>query len=176
MVVKIYVSGISGNKEVKKHQQRVLMILDSKCIEYVTVDITEPGKEEEKEFMQQKGKARDSKYPLPPQLFNDENFCGDYEEFDLANENDELDKFLKISPSVSKAEITLEKTEQAPQSDEKSPVENGDINGTTSSRENSSEKEPVKSEETEERRDETSDHNEQQREEETAEDEEDEEE
>ncbi|XP_067012939.1 SH3 domain-binding glutamic acid-rich protein homolog [Anabrus simplex] len=140
MVVKVYVSGISGNKEVKKHQQRVLMILDSKSIAYETIDITEPGKEEEKEFMQQNSKARDSKYPLPPQLFNNEEYCGDYEEFDLANENDELDKFLKVTPSVSKAEITLEKSEISA-SERKSLIENGEVNGTSSSRENSSEKE-----------------------------------
>ncbi|RZF39741.1 hypothetical protein LSTR_LSTR003402 [Laodelphax striatellus] len=96
MVVKVYISGISGNKEVKKRQQRVLMILDSKNIEYTTLDITEPGKESDKEYMQQNSKARDSKHPLPPQIFNDDEYCGDYDEFDLANENDELEKFLRV--------------------------------------------------------------------------------
>ncbi|XP_022199135.1 SH3 domain-binding glutamic acid-rich protein homolog [Nilaparvata lugens] len=115
MVVKVYISGISGNKEVKKRQQRVLMILDSKNIGYTTLDITEPGKESDKEYMQQNSKAKDSKYPLPPQIFNDDDYCGDYDEFDLANENDELEKFLRI------------------------PVQNGHLNGTTSSREGSTE-------------------------------------
>lgn len=136
MVVKVYISGISGNKEVKKHQQRVLMILDSKNIEYVVVDITEPGKENEKEFMQQNSKAKEAKYPLPPQIFNEDDYCGDYEEFDLANEIDELDKFLKLSTSVSTAEITLGKT-----ADSKDSAENGEVNGIASSRENSAEKE-----------------------------------
>ncbi|XP_049792961.1 SH3 domain-binding glutamic acid-rich protein homolog [Schistocerca nitens] len=137
MVVKVYISGISGNKEVKKRQQRVQMILDSKSIEYVTVDITEPGNENEKEFMQQNGKARSSKYPLPPQLFNEEDYCGDYEDFDMANEIDELEKFLKMTPAVSKAEINLEKSET---SADENVVENGELNGNTTSRENSSEK------------------------------------
>lgn len=54
------------------------MILDSKHITYEAIDITEPGKEKDKEFMQQNGKVRESlgKHPLPPQIFNDENFCG----------------------------------------------------------------------------------------------------
>lgn len=62
----------------KKKQQRVQMILDSKQIVYETIDITEPGREKEKEFMQQNGKVRENlgKYPLPPQIFNDEDFCG----------------------------------------------------------------------------------------------------
>jgi glutaredoxin len=52
------------------------MILDSKNIEYVVVDITEPGKENEKEFMQQNSNAKEAKHPLPPQIFNDDDYCG----------------------------------------------------------------------------------------------------
>jgi glutaredoxin len=52
------------------------MILDSKSIEYVVVDITEPGKENEKEFMQQNSNAKEAKHPLPPQIFNEDNYCG----------------------------------------------------------------------------------------------------
>lgn len=54
------------------------MILDSKQIEYEAIDITEPGKEKEKEFMQSNGKVRESlgKHPLPPQIFNEDDFCG----------------------------------------------------------------------------------------------------
>lgn len=110
MGIKVYVSGISGNKEVKKHQQRVMMILDSKCIAYDVVDIAEPGKESEKNFMQQNSNAKNSKYPLPPQIFNEETYCGDYEEFDLANENDELETFLKVE-RVSRAQVSLERRE-----------------------------------------------------------------
>ncbi|XP_058809285.1 SH3 domain-binding glutamic acid-rich protein homolog [Phymastichus coffea] len=105
MVIKVYISGISGNKEVKKRQQRVLMILESKNVEYQVIDITEPGKEAEKEFMQVNSMAKDSKYPLPPQIFNEEDYCGDYEDFDEANELDELEKFLK-GPTVTSNENT----------------------------------------------------------------------
>lgn len=69
--------------KVKKRQQRVLMILDSKNIKYDVVDITEPGSEESKEFMQNNAKSlgatvgdANPRSPLPPQLFNDEEYCG----------------------------------------------------------------------------------------------------
>lgn len=52
------------------------MILDSKSVKYEVIDITEPGKEDDKEFMQTNSKTRDSKYPLPPQIFNEDNYCG----------------------------------------------------------------------------------------------------
>lgn len=61
----------------KKRQQRVAMILDSKSISYDLVDITEPGKEEEKTYMQVNSKSKDgTKNALPPQIFNDDVYCG----------------------------------------------------------------------------------------------------
>ena len=121
MALKVYVSGMSGNKEVKKRQQRVLMILDSKNIKYETIDITEPGKESEKEFMQTKSTSNgatvsdpEPRHALPPQIFNEEEYCGDYDAFDLANEIDTLEQFLKLAPadttSISSAQIELKKT------------------------------------------------------------------
>uniref|UniRef100_A0A034WCZ6 SH3 domain-binding glutamic acid-rich protein-like protein n=2 Tax=Endopterygota TaxID=33392 RepID=A0A034WCZ6_BACDO len=118
MVLKVYVSGMSGNKEVKKRQQRVLMILDSKNIKYDIVDITEPGKESEKELMQTKSTSNgatvsdpEPRHPLPPQIFNQEEYCGDYDAFDLANEIDTLEQFLKLAPAdttaVSSAQLEL---------------------------------------------------------------------
>lgn len=53
-----------------------MMILDSKNVEYEIIDITEPGKELEKEFMQTNSNARTNKYPLPPQIFNEDDYCG----------------------------------------------------------------------------------------------------
>ncbi|XP_017842311.1 SH3 domain-binding glutamic acid-rich protein homolog isoform X2 [Drosophila busckii] len=135
MVLKVYVSGMSGNKEVKKRQQRVLMILDSKNIQYDTVDITEPGKESEKEMMQNKSTSNggtvsdpEPRHPLPPQLFNDEEYCGDYDAFDMANEIDTLEVFLKLAPAdttaVSSAQIELKQENgNAKEDGEKAPAE-----------------------------------------------------
>lgn len=59
------------------------MILDSKNITYEIIDITEPGKESEKEFMQENSKCKgatisdqDPRHALPPQLFADTEYCG----------------------------------------------------------------------------------------------------
>ncbi|KZC11891.1 SH3 domain-binding glutamic acid-rich protein like protein [Dufourea novaeangliae] len=122
-----------GSFQVKKRQQRVLMILDSKNVEYETIDITEPGKELDKEFMQTNGIARESKYPLPPQIFNEEEYCGDYEDFDLANEMDELEEFLKVAPPAS-ATDTIRDSNQS---------KNIQENGNTTSREPSTDKDAV---------------------------------
>lgn len=93
--------------QVKKRQQRVLMILESKNIQYEAIDITEPGRENEKEFMQNKSTSNgatvsdpEPRHALPPQIFNEEEYCGDYDAFDLANEIDTLEQFLKVAPPI----------------------------------------------------------------------------
>jgi len=141
MVIKVYISGISSSKEVKKRQQRVMMILDSKCISYDPVDITEPGREDDKEFMKTNSKSEDKKCPLTPQIFNDETYCGDYDSFDLANENDTLEAFLNVSGSDIK--------KRTPPPEIKPPANGAiakaddQVNGSTS-REGSSDKESTK--------------------------------
>lgn len=53
------------------------MILDSLKVNYETIDITEPGHEEEKERMKEVCKKRnDSSVALPPQFFNEDDYCG----------------------------------------------------------------------------------------------------
>lgn len=116
MVIKVYISGMSGSKEVKKRQQRVTMIMDSKHISYTVIDITEPGQEGEKDFMQKNSEHNGStisdptpRHPLPPQLFNDTEYCGDYDDFDLANEIDNLEVFLKLEapkPAAAVSEVS----------------------------------------------------------------------
>jgi len=125
MGVTVYYAEISGSKEVKKRQPRVMMILESKPIPYEAIDITAAGEETAKEFMMKNGKIRgDIKYVQSPQIFNGEVYCGDYEDFDLANENDVLEEFLNT-----------------PKIDRSSPLKNGKVeNGSAgASREGSSE-------------------------------------
>lgn len=65
--------------QVKKRQQRALLILDSAHVPYEQVDITEPGREEERNkiFQHCKSKSDAEDYvPLPPQFFNDDVYCG----------------------------------------------------------------------------------------------------
>merc|ERR1712109_323033 len=46
---------------------------------------------------------------LPPQVFNGEKYCGDYDAFDVANEDDELEEFLGIPRKHPKVEPAKEK-------------------------------------------------------------------
>ena len=47
--------------------------------------------------MKEKSKKRvGERFPKPPQIFNDDEYCGDFEDFDLANEEGRLPPFLGI--------------------------------------------------------------------------------
>lgn len=59
------------------------MILDSKNLKYQVIDIADPVKEEDKDFMQNNSTSfgatacdPNPKHPLPPQIFNDGDYCG----------------------------------------------------------------------------------------------------
>lgn len=54
----------------------MLFILSSLKIEFEVIDITEMGKENEREFMRTQCKLHNKENPLPPQIFNDETYCG----------------------------------------------------------------------------------------------------
>lgn len=114
------------------------MILDSKNIKYDIIDITEPGREADKDFMQNNAKSNggtvsdpNPRSPLPPQVFNDDEYCGvsgrhcrgndlqcvskagsqhfcfqDYDQFDLANEVDTLEQFLKVEVPPEEPPVT----------------------------------------------------------------------
>lgn len=100
------------------------MILDSKNIKYEIIDISEPGKEADKDFMQANATSKgaavasdpDPRHPLPPQIFNDSEYCGDFENFELANEIDNLEVFLKLSaeelPQINKGTLDVSKVDE----------------------------------------------------------------
>lgn len=102
MVVRVYISQISASNETKKRQQRAQMILDSLEIDYELVDVTEPGHEKEREHLSSVCKKHDSQtVALPPQFFNNDDYCGDYEDFDAANDEDKVKVLLKLESEIN---------------------------------------------------------------------------
>merc|ERR1712183_1148855 len=79
------------------------MILKSLGIAIELCDISAPGMEEQRDFMRANAtKKENQRNVLPPQVFNGEKYCGDYDAFDVANEDDELEEFLGIPRKTPK--------------------------------------------------------------------------
>merc|ERR1712112_638361 len=102
--IKIFISGNSGNKEIENAQHRIIMILKSLGIAIELCDISAPGMEDQRDFMRANGTKKEGfRNVLPPQVFNGEKYCGDYDAFDIANEDDELEEFLGLPRKHPKA-------------------------------------------------------------------------
>ncbi|WP_295456764.1 hypothetical protein [uncultured Thiodictyon sp.] len=91
MSLTVYVSSVSSSTELKKHQQKITMVLDGKRIPYTIADIA--SSEDAKHEMKTAAGA-DS---LPPQIVNDGIYCGDFFAFDEAVESETLNEFLRLS-------------------------------------------------------------------------------
>merc|ERR1712098_804169 len=120
--IMIFISGNSGSKEITNRQHRILMILKSLGIAMKQVDISAPGMDEQRDFMRASAKKKEGqRHALPPQIFNGEKYCGDYDDFDVANEDDELEEFLGIPRKTPK--VVTGKEEEAPKDEEKPPAD-----------------------------------------------------
>ncbi|XP_020621087.1 SH3 domain-binding glutamic acid-rich-like protein 3 [Orbicella faveolata] len=86
-----YYSSVSSNLELKKQQQKIEMILDSKRVDYDKVDIA--GNDEAKQKMRE---VMGDPKGLPPQLIKGNTHLGGYAEFEEAVESEELLEFLKL--------------------------------------------------------------------------------
>ncbi|XP_017827118.1 SH3 domain-binding glutamic acid-rich-like protein 2 isoform X5 [Callithrix jacchus] len=92
--------------QIKKKQQDVVRFLEANKIEFEEVDIT--MSEEQRQWMYknvppEKKPAQGN--PLPPQIFNGDRYCGDYDSFFESKESNTVFSFLGLKPRLaSKAE------------------------------------------------------------------------
>ncbi|XP_055751467.1 adapter SH3BGRL-like isoform X9 [Salvelinus fontinalis] len=126
MVIKVFLASSSGSTAIKKKQQDVLGFLEALKVDYAPLDIA--CNEDNRMWMRENvpvEKKPTNGIPLPPQIFNEESYCGDYETFFDAKEDNAVYAFLGLPPppgsKEAKEAFILEN----------GPVENGTVlNGT----------------------------------------------
>ncbi|KAM3603474.1 uncharacterized protein V6R79_023081 [Siganus canaliculatus] len=102
MVIKVYIASSTGSLAVKKHQQAVVGFLEANRINFQEVDIT--MLEEQRLWMYRnipRDKQPEKGNPLPPQIFNEDRYCGDYEDFFQSKENNTVFAFLGLNSQSS---------------------------------------------------------------------------
>lgn len=92
MGVKLYYTTVTASREVKSQQAEVMRILESKSIQYELIDISVGG--EVRDEMRSKS---GNPMAVPPQIFNEDQYCGNYEMFSDAVEDDAVEQFLKMA-------------------------------------------------------------------------------
>ncbi|XP_022593552.1 SH3 domain-binding glutamic acid-rich-like protein 3 [Seriola dumerili] len=91
MPLTLFFSSVSGSLELKKNQDRIFFVLESKKIPFEAVDISQNP--EDKDLMR---KRAGNPKALPPQLCNGDIYCGDITAFENAIEMEQLEEFLKL--------------------------------------------------------------------------------
>lgn len=92
-------------KKQQQHAQFVLSSLISNDLQII--DISDPIYEQDKQFMLENALANQKGLRLPPQIFNETIYCGDYDSFASSIESDELFQFLKLAEKKTKIAQTV---------------------------------------------------------------------
>jgi len=105
MALTLYVSRTSGNKEIKRKQDFIYQILNTRSISYEEIDIADPQLDDQKQFMRQNARPESGQnVPLPPQVFLGTEYLGDYEAVHNANEVDQVFEFFRMTASKSESQ------------------------------------------------------------------------
>uniref|UniRef100_A0A8C3IF61 SH3 domain binding glutamate rich protein like 2 n=1 Tax=Chrysemys picta bellii TaxID=8478 RepID=A0A8C3IF61_CHRPI len=102
MIIRVFIASSSCSVAIKKRQQDVVRFLEANRIDFEEVDIT--MSEEQRQWMyknipEERQPAQGN--PLPPQIFNDDQYCGDYDCFFEAKENNTVFSFLGLKPRLA---------------------------------------------------------------------------
>ncbi|XP_053311724.1 SH3 domain-binding glutamic acid-rich protein isoform X2 [Spea bombifrons] len=150
MVIKVFVATVAGSTAIKKKQQEVVGFLEANRIDFEEKDIA--CNEDNRQWMRDNvpgEKKPQNGIPLPPQIFNEEQYCGDFDSFFNAKEGNEIYVFLGLaSPPTSKeseipsdlqnGEVPAEEndvSDSAPVTEEKDTLDENQEEGVTSAEE-----------------------------------------
>ncbi|XP_029301717.1 SH3 domain-binding glutamic acid-rich protein isoform X1 [Cottoperca gobio] len=124
MVIKVFLASSSGSTAIKKKQQDVVGFLEALKVDYAQLDIA--CNEENRMWMRQNVPAEkkpSNGIPLPPQIFNEEGYCGDYETFFDAKEDNSVYAFLGLPPPPGSKQAHAEEEEEEEEEEEQEEEE-----------------------------------------------------
>ncbi|XP_066115446.1 SH3 domain-binding glutamic acid-rich protein isoform X1 [Saccopteryx bilineata] len=107
---------------IRKKQQEVVGFLEANKIDFKELDIA--GDEDNRKWMRENvpgEKKPQNGIPLPPQIFNEEQYCGDFDSFFSAKEENIIYSFLGLAPPPGSEVKKLP--------EEESSLPNGDVVG-----------------------------------------------
>lgn len=121
MVLRVFFISSTGRRDIRKRQIHVFAVLSSWKFEFERIDVAAPENEKERDFVIESGKKTDEGKIMLPQIFKEEECCGDYADFLQAIEHEKLQLFLK---QITQEEFdALEKTKSGESEETKADEE-----------------------------------------------------
>ncbi|XP_034371082.1 SH3 domain-binding glutamic acid-rich protein [Arvicanthis niloticus] len=131
MVIKVFVATSSGSIAIRKKQQEVVGFLEANKIDFKELDIA--GDEDNRKWMRENvpgEKKPQNGIPLPPQIFNEEQYCGDFDSFFSAKEENIIYSFLGLAPPPGSKVTKSEEASSLPNGDVAGEAEGAEAEGT----------------------------------------------
>ena len=117
MVLRVFFISTTGRRDIRKRQIHVFAVLSSWQFDFESIDVAAPENEKERDFVIESGKKTDDGKIMLPQIFKEEECCGDYVDFLQAIEHEKLKLFLK---QMTQEEFdAMEQTKEEPAEEEK---------------------------------------------------------
>ncbi|CAG5135419.1 unnamed protein product [Candidula unifasciata] len=88
--ITVYISNLASNVETRKQQMRIQDVLSGCKIDYDVVDVSAS-----RDNLARMREIVGDPKALAPQIANDDEYCGNYDDFEEAVENKSLNEFLK---------------------------------------------------------------------------------
>ena len=127
MVLRVFFISSTGRRDIRKRQIHVFAVLSSWKFEFERIDVAAPENEKERDFVIESGKKTDEGKIMLPQIFEEEECCGDYADFLQAIEHEKLKLFLK---QITQEEFdALEKTTSGESEETKEDEEGEKVEG-----------------------------------------------
>jgi hypothetical protein len=95
MVLRVFFISSTGRRDIRKRQIHVFAVLSSWKFDFESIDVAAPENEEQRDFVIESGKKTEDGKIMLPQIFKEEECCGDYLDFLQAIEHEKLQLFLK---------------------------------------------------------------------------------
>ena len=95
MGLRVFYISSTGRRDIRKRQIHVFAVLSSWKFDYEAIDVAAPENEEQRDFVIESGKKTDDGKIMLPQIFKEDECCGDYLDFLQSIEHEKLQLFLK---------------------------------------------------------------------------------
>ena len=95
MVLRVFFISTTGRRDIRRGQVHVFDVLSSWNFDYEAIDVAAPENENERNFIIERGKKAEDGRIVLPQIYREEQLCGDYVDFLDAIEHEKIDSFLK---------------------------------------------------------------------------------